>query len=70
MSPTYDLNQLHDLTDKIKSQTSRMTDKQLSRALTLNDKLGLHLHFEALLRIREAQRLGENAYPFPVSYRN
>jgi hypothetical protein len=64
------LNQYDVLLQEMKPQISTMTDEQLSEALALNEKLGVHLHFEALLRIREARRLGESPYPYPVAYRD
>lgn len=70
MQVPYTLYKLDEVTDDVKHCTSSMTDKQLTEALTLNDRISIHLHFEALLRIREAQRGGFDAYPFPVQYRD
>jgi hypothetical protein len=47
-----------------------MTDKELTKALIFNEQLGLHLYFEAYVRIREAERHDIDPYPFPIPNRN
>ena len=70
MKTAQKLTQLHDATKEVAHLTATMTDKQLSRALLITDKLGLHLHFEAYIRIREAERNNIDPFPFPVPSRD
>ena len=65
------MDTIHEIKHMSKRQSniaSTLDDELLSEAIRQAERSLLHLKFEALLRVRDAQRRGRKPYPFPVTY--
>ena len=63
------MDTIHEIRNMSRRQSglaSELTNEDLSEALRQAHRTLLHLKFEALLRVRDAQRKGRKPYPYPL----